>query len=103
MNVNALEKQFFDKGYMIGYNGSINNQQKCGKYVPTDLQKHSSFFTLELIDSIYNEFAKGFNDWKTIVLNSGNAKSSYFGWKIIDIQSIMPNVTNSYTNLLDPI
>ena len=104
MSTTAIHEQFFDVGYVIGLNGTINGKNsKCSEYKPTDFTKFATFFSKDWIDLFFSEFSSGFKGWSNYVVDSGNAKSPYFGFRIADLEPIIPSVTQSYQNLLDKV
>lgn len=89
---------------MIGYDGTLNGKGSiCSEYKPSDFTKQSSFFSKQFIDNFYKEFRSIFEGWTNYVVDSGNARTSYFGFRIADLEPIVPSVTLSYPNLLDKI
>lgn len=73
----------------------------CSTYIPSDLTKKASFFPSGFIEQFYGEFLSNFPLWKNFTVDSSNAKSSFFGFRIADLESILSGLSN--LNLLDKI
>ena len=52
---------------------------------------------------MYDVFVSEFNLWKSMTVDEKVAPNSYFGFKAIDLESVMPEVTATYPNYLNKV